>query len=323
MIFKVVCLNPESGFIFAYSALKGLCGWFLESGTHFRVPCCGSDKSNESAVFLSFVNPRELVLVRGTEIVVFDVTKIYPHLIADPIDSTGDHHCVVRRVSLPCRCICMDTQHSKLIIAGEDGTIYTVDLNGRVLSATRLPDEARIEALQVIHGDHYLVATSSELLLVNPTSPGMVQSSYKLPNGTKVKHLTVDSRRNWFSMVIASSQLGSRVVVGSTKSLASVFESQSSQDTDPLYISQTNFAETSSNGLSLVASGPTAQLLLLPLDLSSAIPRLQFNPSEDLSAVLTSQSSPKGDLIAMAGVGPSVLLVSAHSLNIVRRFSLV
>lgn len=326
MIFKAVCLNPDLGLIFAYSHHSGLHGWFIESGSSIKIDLANSgsgiDKGNEPVAFLSFVNSRELVLIRGSEVVVCDVTKLLDQSYSNDRNPTGDDPCVIRRISLPCRCLSMDTHDSNLIIAGEEGYIYRVDMNGKILSSFPIADSKRVIGLKVVHENSYLVGTSSELLLVNPASTNPVQSSYKLPQGTCVRHLTLDSRRNWFSAVISSNHLGSRLVVGSTKSLASVFESPLAPDADPLYVSQTNFAETSSNGLSLIGSGPTPQLLLFPLDLSSAIPRLQFNPSEDLSAVLCSQSSPKGEMIVMAGVGPSVVLVSAHSLNIVRRFSL-
>jgi len=328
MIFKIGCVNPESGFIFAYSTMWGLCGWSLENGTHFKVDVEGNGsmrpKEDDSDVFLCFINSSELVLIRGKELVVIDVTKFHSAQ-PDPAHlSSADHPCVVRRVSLPCRCICMDTLHSNLVVAGEEGNIYTINPSGRILSCFNLPDTKQIHALRVVHGNSYLVGTGSDLHLINPTAAIPVQSSYKLPHGYTLHHLAIDTRRNWFSAVLVSpNQLGSRLVVGSTKCLASVFEFPSSQDgVDPLYVSQTTFAETLSNGLSLVASGPTPQLLLLPLDLTTAIPRVQFNPAEDLSAVLSSQSSPKGDLIVMTGVGPSVLLVSTQSLNIVRRFSI-
>ena len=320
MIIKTVCLSPDSTVVLAYSTSQGLFGWHLDSeadngmyfGHLFPVSEIG-----DSPILMTFLNCEEAMIVSGQTGIIVNVANFSP--VSNNRPQAVDAAYVVRRISLPCRCHCMDTLDSKILLSGETGEVYTIDYNGRVLSSFTVPESTRVQVLRVVRENCLLVGTHSDILQIDPSLNNLVQSSYKLPHGMTIRHLTIDNRRNWFSAVIASTAFTGGLIVGSTKCLSSVFESP---ETDTMYVSQSNFVETLSNGLSILASGPTPQLLLLPLDLSSAIPRLQLDPKHELSSVVASHSSPKGDLIVLGGVGDSVVLLSPQTLSIVRRFSL-
>ena len=321
MILTTVCSSPDASIVLAYSASSGIINWQRE-GHSSRLHIIGhllprGDKDDDELVFLNFINSHHVLYVTGQAAVVIDVSNLNSSRYENAPYNSGDSKFVIRRIALPCRCVCMDILDSGFVITGDDGNVYRIDDNGRVLSSFRPCESGHIRSIKVVNENCYIIGTNSELLLVNPFSNPHITSSYKLPTGSFVESVSIDSRKNWFCAVLASQSHTSRLVVGSTKCLATVFESQ-----EPLFVSQCSFAETSSNGLCVIASGATPQLLLLPLDLSSAIPRIQFDPTEDVCAVLTTHSTPKGDLIVMAGVGPSVLLISAQSLSIVHRFTL-
>lgn len=320
MIFKAVCLSHDTSVVLAYSDSVGIVLWRFDGHKSLRLNLGHllplNDKIYDEPVFLNFVNAHHVLLVSGESALLLDVATISQTELDNCRSANADPMFIVRRISLPCRCLCMDIVDSGFVITG-DGSIFRIDHNGRVVSSFRPIESGQIHSIKVVNETSYLVGTNSELLIVNPLNQPYITSSYKLPHGSFVRSISIDPRRNWFCAVISSHTYCSRLIVGSTKCLATVFESQES-----MFVTQCSFAETSSNGLCIISSGPTPQLLLLPLDLSSAIPRIQFDPTEDVSAVLSTQTSPKGDLVVMAGIGPSVVLLSTKSLSIVHRYTL-
>jgi hypothetical protein len=321
MILKAVCLSHDASVVLAYSDSVGILLWRFDGNESLRLNLGQlpplNDKIDDEPVFLNFVNAHHVLLVSGESALLLDVSTIIQRELDKCRSANADPMFIIRRISLPCRCVCMDIVESGFVMTGGDGSIFRIDHNGRVESSFRPIESGQIHSIKVVNETSYLVGTNSELLIVNPLNEPHITSSYKLPHGSFVRSISIDPRQNWFCAVISSHTYSSRLLVGSTMCLATVFESKES-----MFVTQCSFAETSSNGLCIIASGPTPQLLLLPLDLSSAIPRIQFDPTEDVSAVLSTQTSPKGDLVVMAGIGPSVVLLSTKSLSIVHRYTL-
>jgi len=211
----------------------------------------------------------------------------------------------------------MEVYGEDILVSGSSNKLFRVNTEGKIVGLLDLAlKESSITSTQVLDTGSILIGTNKpDLLLVDSTSCA-IKSTHQIPPGFTITHISTDDHRNWFCATALSKQNQStgRLYIGSTRSLSAVYETESQ------FISNTNFIELSSNGLSLIGTGPTPQITLFPLDLSTAIPRMQLDPFSELSAVFATAKSQKGDLIALGGVGQSVLLVSAFSLNIVRHF---
>jgi hypothetical protein len=260
------------------------------------------------------MNSKFFVVVFGDTCLVLDVDTLLE--AASETAHEWDMHdpeSLVRRISLPVRCTSMDILGDAMVICGNTDAVYTINMDGRIISTIRLPDTSQVTSVKVIDPNTILIGTTAPELVLMCIQTGEIKSTHSIVPHYSISFITVDRRSNWFSAVATCPKASSMIYVGSTRNLSSVFESTPSD----VFLSRVEFVELSSNGLSLLCSGPTPQVTLVPLDLTTAIPRMQFDPATELSAVFASARSPRGDIVAFGGVGHSVLLVSAYSLNIV------
>ena len=196
---------------------------------------------------------------------------------------------------------------SNLVVGTGAGKLCTVNSQGHVCATMCVGDA--ISCTVAVGLERVLVATKGGNLHLVNLSEQRVVSSLKTKLGGSVTHIAVDPHLNWFCGVVQKGG-SSSLVSGSTKSLLTVFESKPTA----VPITRVAFAQVASNGLSIIAAGPTPQLLLFSLDLSSAQSRVQFDP-EQICAVTDLTS--KGDWLACLGVGACIQVLSGFSLTVV------
>ena len=311
--------SPDSSKLAAVSTSHELIVWSIDrssvstsSPTRFRF-------SKESAlvmkdtVLVSFFDSKNIGIGCGSTLLVVDADALVLGASV-PSDCGSDPAWLLRRIAVPSSISCMTSADSQLLLGCSAGMLYTVGVDGRILRRICIGKSATVTAVQSVSDTALLIGTSQgDLLLVDSVS-GSVNSSWKSPSAEPIRSLTVDSHRNWFCAVLPDT-----IVSGSTRSLVSVFVSPST--TTP--VSKCEFAQLSSNGLSIVSAGPVTYLSVYPLDLSTGGNiRTQFDPTAELCAVADMVKSNRGDLIAVTGVGQAVLVISAYSLNLVHRFAL-
>jgi WD40 repeat protein len=227
------------------------------------------------------------------------------------VPTSLDPDFIIRRIATPTEVDCLAAYGSYFLLGGTDGHVIRIDFDGRICS--RFEHRVGVTALKVVRGERMILGTAKGELLLASVSSGETISAFTSTSGAPISSISIDPQGNWFS---ATSD--EYLISGSTNSLAVAFETNV-----PMPLKLSEFVNLSSSGLSLIAAGLVPHLRLLPLDLSSqGTVRMQFDTSTDLCAVTCSSRSNKGDLIAFAGVGDSILLFSANALQLVSRLPL-
>ena len=285
--------NKDDSLLATLDSEYNVCVSSVSSGSISVGRCLKDDFSLanivKEKVFLKFVDNSSLVtLILGRLYVLEVVEGMEGSLVLDHIGS----------VSPPSGSVCMDVCLGGILLGNTNGSVYIVNISGKVLGDYSVGDSV---TAMCSFNDRLLVATRDGNLSLVDMCENRILSRHA--GDKNCISISVDDRFNWFCAVYANSKL----ILGSVCGLSRVFESAISVTP----ITHTVFANVASSGLSVIGSGPTPQLSLFSLDLSTATLRMEL---DSLCAVTHMERSHSGDLIACVGVGGKTIL-DAHTLK--------
>ena len=232
-----------------------------------------------------------LHFVDSSRIVVFLSGRLYNILIGVSPNLSLRH---IGTVCAPPGASCIDVGLEVLLVGTLSGDLYVTDLSGTIKFKASFRDE--ITCVKSF-SSRVLVGTRSGMLILYDLTSKLEISKLKTQC---INSIVLDSKCNWFCCITNKT-----LISGSTRSLSQFFESA------PLDLIPTRIIFATVNGaLSILASNPSPNILLFPIDLSSSMPRLQLSK---LDAVFDMQSS-KGNFFVCAGPR-GIQIVSSNNLQ--------